>query len=96
MYGNSGAGFLALGSDFFYKFSAWFEVFYGGMITRNATVAMNAAPKASAASLSRVFSMTKSPKMSEYGARSSDVTSSMIAVTAIQRLMSQRERGKYT
>jgi len=88
------AGFLALGSGFFYKVSAWF--FYGGMITRNATVAINATPRANAASLIRVFSMTKSPKMSEYGAKSSEVTSRMIAMTAIQRLMSQRERGKYT
>ena len=59
MYGNLDAGFLSLGSGFFYK------VFYGGMITRSATVAMNAAPKTNATCLSRVFSMTKSPKMSE-------------------------------
>lgn len=35
---------------------------YGGITARNKTVTMNAAPRTSAAILSRVFSITKSPK----------------------------------
>ena len=62
-------------------------------IARSKTVIMNDAPRIRAASRSRALSIAKYPKCSEYGDKSSEATSKIIAVTAIQRLMSDMERG---
>ena len=54
---------------------------------------MNDAPRIRAASRRRVLSIAKSPKFSECEYMSSEVTSKIIAMSAIQRLMSDMERG---
>jgi len=66
---------------------------YGGAIARHNTVIINAIPSRRATSLRRDFSIAKFPRRSEYEDISSEVMSKMIAVTAIQRLMSDTERG---
>lgn len=59
------------------------------------TEIINANPRRIAVSLNRFLSMTKSPRFSEYDARSSDVKRRMNAVTAIHRLMSQKDSGNF-
>jgi len=54
---------------------------------------MNAIPSKRATSLRRDFSIAKFPRRSEYDDMSSEVMSRMMAVTAIQRLMSVMDRG---
>ena len=67
----------------------------GGTSTRIRTVTMNAAPRMRATSRKRVLSMGKfMPPECENN--NSEVISRIIAVIAIQRLMSDRERGNCT
>jgi len=66
-----------------------------GEIARSKTVAMNAAPRISAASRRRVLSIGKF-MCPECETSNSEVTSRIIAVIAIQRLMSDMERGNCT
>lgn len=63
------------------------------MIAWTKIVATNVAPKESATTLKRFFSITKSPNCSENGDKNSDVIRSIMAVTAIQRLISERDKG---
>ena len=63
-----------------------------GVIARSTTVTMNAAPKIRAASRRRVLSIGKF-MFPLYENSNSDVISKINAVIAIQRLMSDRERG---
>jgi len=69
------------------------HTFYGGATIRHNTVIINAIPSRRATSLRRDFSIAKFPRRSEYEDMSSEVMSRMMAVTAIQRLMSDTERG---
>ena len=55
------------------------------------TVIMNPVPNAKATSLRRFFSITMFPADDS----SSDVINRMIAMTASQRLMSDRDRGTF-
>jgi hypothetical protein len=57
------------------------------------TVAMNPSPRASAAILSRFFSTATFPNLPVELERSSEVTRSIIAVTANQRPMSDIDSG---
>ena len=66
-----------------------------GEIARSKTVTMNAAPRTRAASRRRVLSIGKF-MCPEWENSNSEVTSRIIAVIAIQRLMSDRERGNCT
>jgi hypothetical protein len=66
-----------------------------GAIIRIKTVTMNAAPRIRAASRRRVLSIGKF-MYSECENNNSEVTSKIIAVIAIQRLMSDMERGNCT
>jgi hypothetical protein len=59
------------------------------------TVTMKAKPKPIAVSLRRFFSITMSLRSSVEDESSSDVISSIIAMTASQRLMSDIDRGKF-
>ena len=59
------------------------------------TVAMNPIPRASAASLRRPFSIATFPSLPLELERSSEVTRSIIAVTANQRPMSDTDSGKF-
>lgn len=61
---------------------------------RMMTVIMNPTPRASAISLRRFFSMMRFLEYSVELDSSSEVISSMMAVTASHRLMSEIERGK--
>ena len=65
----------------------------GDSVARSKTVAMNATPRIRAASRRRVLSIWKSPNCSEYEINNSEVISKIIAVTAIQSVMSDMERG---
>jgi hypothetical protein len=66
-----------------------------GVIARSKTVTMNAAPRIRAASRRRVLSIEKF-MCPECEKNNSEVTSRIIAVIAIQRLMSDMERGNCT
>ncbi len=64
-----------------------------GEIARSKTVTMNDAPRIRATSRRRVLSIGKSPNCSEYEVNNSEVISKIIAVIAIQMVMSDMERG---
>jgi hypothetical protein len=66
-----------------------------GVIARSKTVTANAAPRIRAVSRRRVLSIGKF-MCPEYENNNSEVTSKINAVIAIQRLMSDMERGNCT
>ena len=59
------------------------------------TVMMKPSPSASARSLRRFFSMARFLRGPVEVVRSSEVTRSMMAMTASQRLMSENDNGKF-
>ena len=59
------------------------------------TVIMKPSPKARAMSLRRFFSMATFRRGPVGDARSSEVTRSRMAITASQRLMSEKFRGRF-